>query len=117
MRVCVCVCACVCACCARACYGEVAASISSLANWCGALYRHIHLQMYKCTYKDHLGSVVCEIWRCCGLREERLLRKEGGGGGLFESRPWYGKWKIGGVLSIHIKGQIGGYVLHKLYHW
>ena len=26
-------------------------------------------------------SVVCEIWRCCGLREERLLRKEGGGGG------------------------------------
>ena len=37
---------------------------------------------------------------CCGVREERLLRKEGVGGGgamLFESRPWYGKWKIGGV--------------------
>ena len=50
-------------------------------------------------------SVVCEIWGCCGVREERLLRKEGGGAGaggrggrvLFESRPWYGKWKFGGL--------------------
>ena len=43
-------------------------------------------------------SVVCDIWRCCGVREERLLRREGGGGGgglLFESRPWYGKQKLG----------------------
>ena len=38
---CMCVCVCVC-------YREVAASISSLANW--FLYMHIHLQMYKCTY-------------------------------------------------------------------
>ena len=51
------------------------------------------------------------------VREERLLRKEGLGGGgamLFESRPWYGKWKIGGVqVDLHaeyIKGQIGGFV-------
>ena len=32
-------------------------------------------------------SVVCEIRGCCGVREERLLRKEGGGGGVCESRP------------------------------
>ena len=61
-----------------------------------------------------LHVVVCEIWGCCGVREERL---GGGGGGemLFESRPWYGKWKIGRPPE-YIKGQIGGFVLHKFYH-
>ena len=50
---------------------------------------------------------MCEIWKCCGVREERLLRKEGGGGGvLFESRPWYRKWKLGGVLSLQVDLQI-----------
>ena len=29
------------------------------------------VMFYKC-------AVVCEIWRCCGVREERLLRREGG---------------------------------------
>ena len=42
-----------------------------------------------------LHVVVCEIWGCCGVREERL----GGGEMLFESRPWYGKWKIGRLQS------------------
>ena len=44
----------------------------------------------------------------------------GGGGVMLESRPWYGKWKIGGVFSIQvhvdlqitIKGQIGDFELH-----
>ena len=43
-RVCVCVCMCVCA---RVCYGEVAASISSLANWCMVLCMYIYI--CKCT--------------------------------------------------------------------
>ena len=64
-----------------------------------------------------------------GVREERLLRREGGGGGgggggevLFESRPWYQKqlcWNPqhpGQADLQYIKGQIGGFVLHKLYH-
>ena len=38
------------------------------------------------------------------MREERLLRKEGGV--LFESRPWYGKQKLGGVFSIQVDLQI-----------
>ena len=59
-------------------------------------------------------SVMCEIWGCHGVREERLLRKEEGGGGvLFESRPWYEKRKIGRVLS---QIGIGGFVRPKLYH-
>ena len=56
---------------------------------------HVFKVCYTC-------SVVCEIWGCCGVREARLLRKEVGGGGgglLFESRPWYGKRKIDGVTS------------------
>ena len=39
---------------------------------------------------------------CCDVR---LLRR-GGGGVLFESRPWYGKPKLGGVLSIQVDLQI-----------
>ena len=58
---CVCVCACVCVCvCVQ---GEVGASISSLANWVHcALYMHVHLQIYKCTYKD---SLVAESGNAC----------------------------------------------------
>ena len=58
---------------------------------------------------------MCEIWGCCSVREERLLRKEGGV--LFESRPWYGKRKIGWHAQLpgrppdYIKGQIGGFIL------
>ena len=48
---CVCVCVCVC-------YGEVAVSISSLANWCMVLCIYIYIcKMYKCTYKDSLGML------------------------------------------------------------
>ena len=52
---CVCVCACVCTCvcmCVRVCYGEVAASISSLANWCME-YTYTFVNVHKC------------IWVCC----------------------------------------------------
>ena len=50
---CVCVCVCVCVC-----YGEVAASISSLANWCMVLC--IYIYICKCT------NVHIEIvWVCC----------------------------------------------------
>ena len=39
-----------------------------------------------------------------GVGEKRLLSREGGGGGgLFESRPFYGK-----TLAL-VKGQIGGF--------
>ena len=54
--VCMCVCVCVCVC-----YGEVAASISSLADWCMVLcrprYIYQHLQMYKCAYKGSVGML------------------------------------------------------------
>ena len=33
-------------------------------------------------------------------------RRGGGGGVLFESRPWYGKRKLGGVFSIQVDLQI-----------
>ena len=50
---CVCVCVCVCVC-----YGEVAASISSLANWCMVLC--IYIYICKCT-NVHIKIV----WVCC----------------------------------------------------
>ena len=50
---CVCVCVCVCVYC-----GEVAASISSLANWCMVLCRYIYI--CKCT-NVHIKIV----WVCC----------------------------------------------------
>ena len=48
-------------------------------------------------------------------RGEAVEKRRGGGGGgggggrrglLFESRPWYGKGKIGGVLSSQVDLQI-----------
>ena len=41
-------------------------------------------------------------------RGEAVEKRRGGGGGrvLFESIPVYGKWKIGGVLSIQVDLQI-----------
>ena len=40
-------------------------------------------------------------------RGEAVEKKRGGGGELlFESRPWYGKRKLGGALSIQVDLQI-----------
>ena len=59
---------------------------------------------------------MCEIWECCGVREERLLRKEGGGGCLRADHGMgSGTWRSAqhpGRPPDYIKGQI---VLHKLY--
>ena len=66
---------------------------------------------------------MCEIWGCCHVawckRGEAVEKEgEGGGGALFESRPWYGKqpcWTAqhpGRPLD-YIKGQIGDF---ELYH-
>ena len=68
--------------------------------------------LFKCV----TCSAVCEIWGCCGVTEERLLRREGGGRGvLFENRPcmvWEAEtWRS---APDYIKGQIGGFVLHQL---
>ena len=57
-----------------------------------------------------------------GVREERLLRREGGGGGgrcCLRADHGIGSGYVG-VFSFqvdlqYIKGQIGGFVLHKLY--
>ena len=53
-------------------------------------------------------------------RSKRLLRREQGEGGYcLRADHGIGTWKIGGVFytpSAYIKGQIGGFVLHKLYH-
>ena len=43
--------------CVFVCYGEIAASISSLANWCMVLC--IYIYICKCTYKDTV------VWVCC----------------------------------------------------
>ena len=56
-----------------------------------------------------------------GGRVKRLFRREGGSV-LFEIRPLYGKWKLGGLLKIQVDLQITSrvrlvvFVLHKLYH-
>ena len=44
------------------------------------------------------------LW--CKRGEAVEKRKGGGGGVLFESRLWYGKRKLGGVLSIQVDLQI-----------
>ena len=66
-------------------------------------YAFVLVMFYKCA----TCSVVCEIWRYCGIREdsERLLRRQGKGV-LFESTPWYGNREIGGVFSIQVHLQI-----------
>ena len=82
-------------------------------------------------------SVVCEIWggvdmHACTMvkeRSKRLLRRERGGRGekrtggegryCLRADHGIGTWKIDGVFytpSAYIKGQIGGFFLHKLYH-
>ena len=66
---------------------------------------------------------MCEIWKCCGVREERLLRKEGGGGGCcLRADHGIGSGNLVEYSACryrppdYIKGQIGGFVLHKLCH-
>ena len=58
-------------------------------------------------------SVVCEIRGCCGVREERLLRREGGVC-VCERADRYGKRKLG-VLSIQVDLQITSRVLADLF--
>ena len=61
------------------------------------------------------ASVVCVMTRrCCGVREERLLRRKGGGGVLFECRPlWEAEtWRSAQQPPDYINGRIGGFVLH-----
>ena len=57
---------------------------------------------------------------CCGVREERLLRKEGVGGRCcLRADHGMGSGKLEECRyrpPEYIKGQIGGFVLHKLYH-
>ena len=58
---------------------------------------------------------MCEIWGSCGVREERLLKREKGG---VESRlVWEAETWHPGRPPDYIKGQIGGFALHKLYRW
>ena len=64
-----------------------------------------------CVYKSR-------YYRCRGVREEKLLRKEGGGGGrgwCLRAENWRSTQHPGRPPDF-MKGQIGGFVLHKLCH-
>ena len=43
------------------------------------------------------------------------VEKRAGGGVLIKTRPWYGKRKLGVVLSIQVHLPTTGFVLHKFY--
>ena len=46
-----------------------------------------------------MGILLCK-------RGEAVEKRRGGGGVLFESRPWYRKQKLGGVFSSQVDLQI-----------
>ena len=100
---------------------EAAASITRTHTHTHAhthTHTHTHTRTHTHTHTNihthtHTKCATCEIWGCCGVREETLpfrccLRADHGMGS--------GKFVHPGRPPDYTKGQtIGGFVLHKLY--